>query len=89
MNISATSGPITMKFYQRHQLDRKKAASGFVQDWIDSSHRVIMEKMVLPLSHSCFHPIFIILADIDDMHGSSKEFEIQPDRTTDCGGRCP
>ena len=38
-----------------------------------------------------FHVIvyLVILADIDDMHGSSEEFEIQPDRTTDCGGSCP
>ena len=27
---------------------------------------------------------FIILAGNDDMHGSSEEFEIQPDPTTDC-----
>ena len=52
MNISATSGPITMKFYQKHHWDLGKAALGFVPDWIktlvsmatDSSHRVIMEK---------------------------------------------
>ena len=62
MNISATSGPITMKFYQKHHWDGGKAALGFGPDWIktlvsmatDSSHRVIMEKTVLPLFLSCF-----------------------------------
>ena len=56
MNISATSWPITMKFYQKHHWDGGKAALGFGPDWIetlvsmatDSSHRVIMEKSVFP-----------------------------------------
>ena len=55
----------------------------------NSSHRVIMEKTVLPLFLSCFYPILFILADNDDMHGSLEEFEIQPDPTTDCGVSCP
>ena len=50
MNISATSGPITMKLYQKHHWDGGKAALGFGPDRIknlvsmatDSSHRVIM-----------------------------------------------
>ena len=62
MNISATSGPITMKLYQKHHWDGGKAALGFGPDRIktpvsmatDSSHRVIMEKTVLPLFLSCF-----------------------------------
>ena len=62
MNISATSGPITMKFYQKHHWDGGKASLGFGPDWIkilvsmatDSSPRVIMEKTVLPLFLSCF-----------------------------------
>ena len=62
MNISATSGPITMKFYQKHHWDGGKAALGFGPDRIqtlvsmatNSSHRVIMEKTVLPLFLSCF-----------------------------------
>ena len=62
MNISATSGLITMKFYQKHHLDVGKAALGFGPDWIktlvsmatDRSHRVIKEKTVLPLFLSCF-----------------------------------
>ena len=61
MNISASSGPITMKFYQKHHWDGGKDAEGFGPDWIktlvsmatDSSHRVIMEKTVLPLFLSC------------------------------------
>ena len=52
MNISATSEPITMKFYQKQYWDGGKAALGFRPDRIktlvsmatDSSHRVIMEK---------------------------------------------
>ena len=96
MNISATSGPITMKFYQKLHWDGRKAALGFGPDWIktpvsmatDSSHRVIMEKMVLSLFHSCFSSNLFILAGNNDMHGSSEEFEIQPDWTTDCGVSC-
>ena len=61
MNISATCGTITMKFYQKHHWDRGKAALGFGPDWIktlvsmatDSSHRAIMEKTLLPLFLSC------------------------------------
>ena len=57
MNISATSGSITMKFYQKHHLEGGKAATGFGPDQIktlvsmatDSSNRFIMEKTVLPL----------------------------------------
>ena len=52
MNISATSGPITMKFFQKHHWDGGKAALGFGPDRIrtlvsmatDSSRRVIMDK---------------------------------------------
>ena len=61
MNISVTSGPITMKFYQKQYWDGGKAALGFGPDRIqtlvsmatNSSHRVIMEKTVLPLFLSC------------------------------------
>ena len=62
MNISATSGLITMKFYHKHYWDGGKAALGFGSDQIQTlvsmatniSHRVIMEKTVLPLFLSCF-----------------------------------
>ena len=62
MNISATSGSITMKFYKKHHWDGGKAALGFRPDQIktlvsmatNSSHRVIMEKTVLPHFLSCF-----------------------------------
>ena len=62
MNISSTSELITMKFYQKHHWDGGKAALGFGQDRIntlvsmatDSSHRVIMEKTVLPLFSQLF-----------------------------------
>ena len=57
MIISATSGSITMKFYQKHHWDGGKAVTGFGPDRIktlvymatDSSNRFIMEKTVLPL----------------------------------------
>ena len=86
-----------MKFYQKHHWDGGKAALGFWPDRIgtlitmetESSHRLIMEKTVLPPFLSCFYPILFILAGNDDMHGSSEKFEIQPDRTTDCGVSCP
>ena len=46
---------------------------------------VIVEKAVLPLFLVCFYPILFILPGNNDMHGSSEEFKIQPDPTTDCG----
>ena len=97
MNISATSGPITMKFYQKHHLDGGKAALGFGPDWMktlvsmatDSSHRAIMEKTVLPLFSAVLHAILFILAGNDDMHRSWEEFTIQPDQIANGGVRCP
>ena len=97
MNISATSGANTMKFIQKHHLDGGKAALNFEPGWIttlvsmatDSSHRLIMEKTVMLLFVSCFSPILFILASNDGMHGSSEDFEIQPDPTTDCEVSCP
>ena len=80
------------EIYKKHHWAEGKAALGFGPDRIetlvsmatDSSHRVIMEKTVLPLFSAVFHPILFILAGNDDMHGSLEEFEIQPDPTTDC-----
>ena len=54
MNISATSGPIATKFYIKHHWGGGKTALGFGPDRIrtlvsmatDSSHRVIMGKML-------------------------------------------
>ena len=54
MNISETSGPIATKFYLRHHSVGGKDALGFGPDGIralvsmatDSSHRVIMGKML-------------------------------------------
>ena len=54
-----------------------------------ATDRVIIEKTVLSLFLSCFYPILFILAGNDDIHESSKEFEIRPDPTTDCGVSCP
>ena len=51
-----------------------------------ATDKVIMEKKtVLPLFLGCFYFILFILAGNDDMHESSKEFEIWPDLTTACG----
>ena len=54
MNISETSGPIATKFYLKHHWVGGKDALRFGPDWIrtlvsmatDSSHRVIMGKML-------------------------------------------
>ena len=54
MNISETCGPITTKFYLKHHWVVGKDALGFGLDQIrtlvsmatDSSHRVIMGKML-------------------------------------------
>ena len=57
MNIFATSKPIAIKFYLKHLWGGGKAASGFWPDRIgtlvsmatDSSHRVIMGKILLAI----------------------------------------
>ena len=54
-----------------------------------ATDRVIMAKMVSPLSLGFFHPILFILADNNDMHENSEVFEIWPYPTTDCGVSCP
>ena len=62
MKISPTFGPTTMKYYQKHNWGGGKAALGFEPDRIktlvsmstDSSHRVIMGKIVLPLFSQLF-----------------------------------
>ena len=57
MNISEPSGPIEIKFYLKHHWGGGKAALSFWPDRIgtmvsmatDSSHRVIMGKILLAL----------------------------------------
>ena len=87
MNISETNGSIAnQNFYLKHHWFGGKAGFGFGSDRIgtlvsmatESSHRVVMEKTVSPLFSHVFHPILFILADNDDMHESSDEFEFQP-----------
>ena len=54
INISATSRPIGVKFYQKHYWGGGKASVGFDPDWLrtlvsmatDSSHRVIIRRNV-------------------------------------------
>ena len=48
-----------------------------------------MGKVVLPLFSDVFEPIFFIIAGNEDMHKSSQESEVRPDRITDGGVRCP
>ena len=62
MNISETNGSIANKFYLKHHSVGGNASLGFGPDRIrtlfsmatESSHRVIMEKMVSPLFLGCF-----------------------------------
>ena len=62
MFISATSGPIAIKFYLKHNWAGGKAALGFGPNRIrtlvymatDSSNRVILGKTVLPRFLGCF-----------------------------------
>ena len=57
INISVTSGPFETKSYMKHHWGGGKAALCFGPDWIgtlvsmatDSSHRVIMGKILLAL----------------------------------------
>ena len=46
-------------------------------------------KWCLHLFSVAFDPILFILADNEDMHVISNEFEFQPDRSTDYGVSCP
>ena len=54
-----------------------------------ATDRVIMEKWCCHFFSAVFYPILFILAGNDDMNESSKEFEIRPDLTTDCGVSYP
>ena len=82
---------------KKHHWNGGKAALDFGPDRIKtlvsmatySSHRVIIEKTVLPLFSAIFHPILFILACNDDMHGRYEEFEIRPAPITKCGVSCP
>ena len=54
-----------------------------------ATDRVVMTKRSHHFFSAVFHPILFILADNNDMHKNSKDFEIWPDLTTDCGVSCP
>ena len=54
-----------------------------------ATDRVIMKKQCCHFFSAVFYPILFILAGNDSMHGSSEDFKIQPDPTTDCGVSCP
>ena len=76
MNISATSGLVTMGFYQKHHWDGGNATSGFGPDRtrtlvsmaINSSNRVIMGKTVLPLFLGSFSSDPFHTAGNTDIH---------------------
>ena len=90
MNISETSGPIATKFYQMHHWDWGKAALGFGPDRIEFWFpRQLTGKSCEHSSTFIFERIFFILAGNKEIHNISDEFEIQPDRTKDCGVSCP
>ena len=91
-------GPITTKFYLKHQWVGGKAALGFGPDRIrtlvamatESSHRVIMEKTV----SATFSQLFIIrsflyLQVMMTCMKAQTISKFQPYRTTDCGVSCP
>ena len=54
-----------------------------------ATDRVIIEKQCHHFLSAVLHPILFILADNNDMHENSDEFQIWPDPTTDCGVSCP
>ena len=54
-----------------------------------ATDRVMMEKWCCHFFSAVFYPILFILVGNDDMHGSSKEYKIRPDPSTDCGVSCP
>ena len=64
MNISATSGLITMKFYQKHRLGGGKAALGFWPDRI----RTLVSMATDSSNRLFFDRILFILAGNDDIH---------------------
>ena len=55
----------------------------------DSSHKVIMRKCCEHSRVFIFDLIFCILAGNKVIFKISNEFEIQPDRTFECGVSCP
>ena len=83
--------------YLKHHWGGGKAASGVWPDRIetlasmatDSSHRVIMGKILLDSSAYIFYWILFILAGNEDNHIIPNEFEFQPESTKDCGVSCP
>ena len=77
MNISATSWLIAMKFYEEHHWSGGKAALGIGPDRIRT-----LVSMATDSSHR-------VIMGKTDMHESSEEFEVRPDRTNDGGVRCP
>ena len=100
MNMSATSVPIAIKFKQKHHVVGGKAALGFrpnrirtlvsmATDSSQSSHRVIMGKILWSLKRLHFDPILLILTGNKDNHNITDEFVFQPDPIPDFGVSCP
>ena len=91
INIFETSGPIIIKFHQKHHWGRGLTALGFRLDRIrtlvsmatDSSHRVIRGKSCDHSSSFILDLFFFILAGNKDNHKISNGFEIRQDPTRD------
>ena len=83
MNISETSCTIKIKFHLEHHLGGGLTVLGFGQDRIrtlvsmatDSSHRVIMGKILWPFKFFIFDWFFFILAGNEDNHKISNGFK--------------
>ena len=99
MNISATKKADHNKILSEALLGWGKAVLGFELDQIgtlvsmapDSSHRVVMGKILLAryiASAFIFDWIFFILAGDKDNHNILDEFEFRPDLIKDCGVSC-
>ena len=98
MNISATSGRITIKIYLKHYRDGGKTVLSFGPDPIrtlvsmatDNSHRVIMGKASV---HSSAFTLIgsssFFLAGNKDNHKVWTDFEFKQDPITDCRVNCP
>ena len=92
MNISATRGPIAIKIYLKHHCGGGQAVIAFGPDWIrtlasiatDSSHRVIMGKILWPLKR-----LYFLIESSSFLRvtrttiKSLAEFEFWPDPTMD------
>ena len=91
MNISETRRPIIIKFHLDHHWVRGLSVLSSGSDPIrtlvsmatDSSHRVIMEKILYHSSFFILDMFFFILSSNEDNHKRSNGFKIRQDRVRD------